>query len=130
MQKSICSLKRCYIAVLFFLIALNAKPQTYCNIYMGNYIGSHGLQVPYCSCDTIKLIPPAGTVSINWHVDYSQPYFFNGDTMLLLSGYTGMVSGNFNGTFINIDIFHADDLITPVLSNIDRYNLRHGNNYS
>ena len=61
------------------------KAQTYQTILWDNYAGF--ANVPYCTCDSIKCVPPAGATSISWSPMLTQ----HGDTLVLCSGFNGQV---------------------------------------
>lgn len=80
------------IAMLGMFIAKPGQGQTiYQTIYWDNHVNFEN--VPYCSCDSIKCIPPVGVTGIYW----APALTVHGDTLVLDSGFDGQITCFYNG---------------------------------
>ncbi len=106
-----------FIAFIVFSNTPAANAQVYYDVHIGNY--TSGTHVFYCTCDTIRVIPPSGTSSILWHSNPGDPFFIHGDTLFLLYGYNANLGCIANGVPIDILLHPATPLTTPILTQTD-----------
>lgn len=97
------------IAMTTFFTQSSKGQTTYEIIYWDNH--THASNVPYCACDSIKCVPPAGATGVTWFAA-GAPETYHGDTLVLASGFNGQVDCFFTGGVKNLRLC---PLTTPIL---------------
>lgn len=94
-------MKTKFTFLMIFIITIGmfiAKPvmgqTTYQTIFWDNHVAFEN--VPYCTCDSIKCVPPAGAMNITWFASGATETY-HGDTLVLESGFDGQVTCFYTG---------------------------------
>lgn len=95
----------------FMIAASEAKATNYSLVFWDNY--SSNQSAPYCSCDSIKCVPPTGVNTITWVVFPVVDRVYHGDTLVLLAGFNGGVACSYNGGSKNIYLRPTTAPISP-----------------
>ena len=83
------------IVLISMMMWTSAQAQSYQVIPWSNH--SNFDNVPYCPCDSIKCVPPAGVTNISWFAS-GATQIQHGDTLVLVHGFDGQVDCYYTGS--------------------------------
>jgi len=105
--------------IMMIILLASVKTSQGQTVYQTIFWDNHtsGSNVPYCLCDSIKCVPPAGATGISWVA--LPPKTYHGDTLILPSGYNDNVTCIYNSTSKMLQLRPTAIPISPNFPTVD-----------